>query len=199
MRAFILAGGKSTRMKYNKAFVKLNNKPLIEIILSELKTIFNDSITVITNEPELYKYLNVDLKVDLVKDKGPLGGIYTGLVESKSFHNFFVPCDMPFVKGEAIEYLIDEKDEYDVIVPFIKGYIEPLCGIYSKNCIKPIEECLSEGKLRVKSFYDRVKVKTIPEEPFKKIDPELKMFININTLDNLEFACKMLFNREVDS
>ncbi|MDS1029963.1 molybdenum cofactor guanylyltransferase [Bacillota bacterium LX-D] len=192
MRGIILAGGKSSRMNCNKSFVKLDGKPFIEIIVDKVRPIFKDKITIITNEPELYRYLNTDICCDLVKDKGPIAGIYTGLVTSDSFHNFFLPCDMPFISGETIKYMLKHKGRYDVIVPLINGYIEPLYGIYSKNCIKAIEKCLLQNLLKVKSLYEYVSVKTIPEEVFTKLDSELKLFTNINTLQELMAAQQII-------
>ncbi|WP_227762269.1 molybdenum cofactor guanylyltransferase [Zhaonella formicivorans] len=181
MYGIVLAGGKSSRMKSNKSFLRLNGRTFIETIINVLKPIFKDNIIVITNEPELYSFLNVKLESDLFKDKGPLAGIYTGLMVSPSHHNFFIACDMPFVSDKAIRFIIEQKANWDAVVPVIGGYIEPLYGIYSKNCIEPIKDCLVKNWLKATSFYDQVAVKTIPETIFKKMDPELKMFININT------------------
>ena len=78
-----------------------------------------------------------------------------------------------------------------MIVPVKNGYIEPLYGIYSKKCLEPIERCLQKNQLKAKCFYDEVRVKTIPEAIFRKIDPDLKMFININTPKELVMAQQM--------
>lgn len=190
MHGIILAGGKSTRMNSNKSFQKINGQTLIEIIINTIKPIFNDNIIVIANEKELYAHLNIRLESDIFQGKGPLAGIHTGLAASPSFHNFFLPCDMPFLNRDAIQCIINEKEGYDVIVPIIKGYIEPLYGIYSKNCLKPVETCLLQNRLKAKSFYDQVRIKTIPELVFKKIDPKLRMFTNINTPEELTIARK---------
>jgi molybdopterin-guanine dinucleotide biosynthesis protein A len=188
MHGIILAGGKSTRMNSNKSFLKINGQTLIEIAINTIRPIFKENIIIITNDQKLYRHLNVRLESDLIQGKGPLGGIYTGLMVSPSFYNFFLPCDMPFVNKEAIQYIIDEEDGHDVIVPVINGYIEPLYGIYSKNCLEPIKRCLQKNRLKAKCFYDEMHVKTIPEEIFRKIDPDLKMFININTPKELIMA-----------
>lgn len=188
MRAIILAGGKSSRMKTNKAFVKLHNQPLIERIIGILRPVFQENILIVTNEPELYTHLNVQLTPDLIQGYGPICGIYTGLMLSDSFANFFLPCDMPFINAESIRYMLDEYKEYDVTVPVIGGYIEPLYGIYSKNCLQPIYNCMQQDNYNIKSFYKHVKVKTIPETVFRQIDPELKMFTNINTPKHLELV-----------
>jgi molybdopterin-guanine dinucleotide biosynthesis protein A len=188
MYGIILAGGKSTRMNSNKSFQKINGQTLIEMTINNIKPIFHDKIIIITNDQKLFRHLDVRLESDLTPSKGPLAGIYTGLMISPYNHNFFLPCDMPFANKEAIKCIINEKDGHDVIVPMVNGYIEPLYGIYTKNCLKPIEKCLLNNQLRVKCFYDQVRVKTIPEIVFRKIDPQLKMFININTPKELMMA-----------
>jgi molybdopterin-guanine dinucleotide biosynthesis protein A len=188
LHGIILAGGKSSRMNSNKPFAKIKGQSMIEIIIDTIKPVFEDRIIIIANEKELFRHLNLRLESDLFRGKGPLAGIYTGLMVSPSFYNFFLPCDMPFLIKEAMECMIDEKAGYDVIVPIIRGYIEPLYGIYSKNCLEPIEKCLLTNRLKAKSFYDQVRVKTIPEAVFREIDPSLKMFTNINTPKELSQA-----------
>src|SRR6266496_3170841 len=92
----ILAGGKSSRMGTNKAFLRLGNKYVIEILADLMKNIFSKMI-LITNEPALYKFLKIDIYEDIYKNKGPLGGIHSGLVNSQTEKNFVLSCDIPFI------------------------------------------------------------------------------------------------------
>jgi len=46
------------------------------------------------------------IRRDRVPRCGPLGGIYTGLITSKSAAELFLACDMPFVTPELLEQLI---------------------------------------------------------------------------------------------
>ena len=74
--AIILAGGKSTRMGFDKQFLELNKKRLIDIIINKLKEEFEE-IIIVTNKPEEYRKYTQKILSDKIKDVGPLGGIYT--------------------------------------------------------------------------------------------------------------------------
>jgi len=175
MNAYILAGGESKRFGSNKALVKVGSETLIEKVINSIKTFF-DKITIITNEPNNYEFLNIDVKKDIVSGCGSLGGIYTGLVISSGFKSFFIACDMPDVNMSLVKQLIIESEGFDVVVPKTKKGYEPLFAVYSKNCIKPIQLQLKKGDLKIINFYKYVKVKEIPTD----------VIININTQKDLE-------------
>ncbi|GAH69705.1 unnamed protein product, partial [marine sediment metagenome] len=77
MTAIILSGGNNKRISTDKAFLKVGQKPIIEQEIDVLSSIFS-RIIIVTNSPEKYRYLKADLTSDLIPDKGPLGGIYSG-------------------------------------------------------------------------------------------------------------------------
>ena len=81
--AIILAGGKSTRMGFDKQLLKIDRRRLMDSIINKLKKEF-DEIIIVTNRPELYIGLSHKITVDIIKDKGPLGGIHAGLLDRKS-------------------------------------------------------------------------------------------------------------------
>lgn len=181
MNAFILAGGNSRRFGINKALVKVGAETIIKGIVNSIKTIFN-KITIIAEHTEDYEFLKLDVKADIISGAGPLGGIYTGLVYSSSFKNFFIACDMPDINCNLIKQMIIESDDVDVIVPkTTKGY-EPLFAIYSKNCIKPILLKIRAGNFKIINFYQYVKVKEIACE----------RIVNINTPADLRKYLKCL-------
>lgn len=63
--AVILAGGKSSRMKVNKAFVTINRHQMIELVIMKLRPLFTEVI-VVTNKSEDYAGLGVKTATDLV-------------------------------------------------------------------------------------------------------------------------------------
>lgn len=69
----------------------------------------------------------------MLEGKGPLGGIYTGLLSSTSEYNFFCACDMPFLSGDLLKFIISETDGSDAVIPMVRGFVEPLHAIYSKK------------------------------------------------------------------
>lgn len=192
MRAsgIILAGGKCSRFRSNKALVEIASQRLIDRIVSEFKAVFS-KIILVTNTPDEYRGLDVDLISDIIPGRGPLSGIHAGLVSSPFDLNFVVACDMPFIKRELIAYLVRRAEPGDdVIVPVVEGYPEPLTAVYRKSCLGPIENCLAAGKYQVKSFYPLVNVKYIPEEDLLAYGGK-RNFFNINTRDDYRLAMEM--------
>lgn len=176
----ILAGGKSSRMGRDKSFLIFYGKPLIEILINKLQGIFKDLI-IIANNISLYKKYKIKTYADIIKESGPLGGIHAGLHYSKSKYNFIMACDMPFVEPGLIKFMSANIENYDLVVPKLNGRFEPLCAIYSKNCLKAIENQLSKNNLKVVDFFPQVKLKEIVEKDLVDFNKDGKFFLNINT------------------
>jgi molybdopterin-guanine dinucleotide biosynthesis protein A len=192
MTGIILAGGKNTRIQREKALIELKaGQPLIARIIEVLKALFAE-ILIVSNKKEAY--LNYDFPVveDLIKGKGPLGGIFTGLCYSTSDYNFVVGCDMPFIEANLIEFMLEGCQEYDVVIPEIGGEVEPLLALYSKNCIPVIFEHLRRDSLKIREILEKLKVKRIGETEIKQFDPRHLSFFNLNTLKDQKRAEELL-------
>jgi len=89
---------------------------------------------------------------------------------------------MPLVNPRFIRYLIRYAPDFDVVIPASPKGLEPLCAIYSKNCLGPIETQLRQGELKIIDFFPAVRVKVIrlTEITYLK-DPSLAGLFNINT------------------
>ncbi|NLK52745.1 MAG: molybdenum cofactor guanylyltransferase [Syntrophomonadaceae bacterium] len=176
----ILAGGQSSRMRKNKAFLPVGNLPIIERVLKELQEVCQELI-IITNTPEEYQHLGVPVAVDLIPRKGPLSGVHAGLVFSKYYYNLVVACDMPFIHPKLATFLLTQTPGFDAVIPRIQGQPQPLFAVYSKACIKPIERRLHSEKRRTTDLYQEIKVLWVEEEVIRLIvDPEI-VFCNVNT------------------
>jgi len=187
MAAIVLSGGSNDRMLRNKASLRIGQKTIIERETEVLATLFS-TIIVVTSTPETHKHLEARLVADLVPGKGPLGGIYSGLVASKNEYNFVVGCDLPFLNAGLISYMVDVKNGHDIVVPKFNGFLEPLHAVYSKNCLIPVKRQLDRNELRIQSFFAEVKVRYVRESEIKKYDPEGISFLNVNTEDDLRKA-----------
>jgi molybdopterin-guanine dinucleotide biosynthesis protein A len=187
----VLAGGKSNRMGFNKAFLRFGQQHLIERIVATLKEVFAENILV-TDNPELYRNLGLPVVTDIFPGYGPLSGIHAGLVYTNTPYIFVVACDMPFVTAQFILFLLGQAAGYEVIVPQIKEQVEPLCAVYHKGCLPVVEARLKAGQYKVSGFFQAVKVKYIAQEEFSYIDEEDKIFINLNTRNDLKRAWHIL-------
>lgn len=87
--AIILAGGKSTRMGFDKQLLKIDERRLMDSLIHKLHKDFEE-IIIVTNRPDLYIGLSHIITTDILKDKGPLGGIHAGLKKSSSQYAFVV-------------------------------------------------------------------------------------------------------------
>jgi molybdopterin-guanine dinucleotide biosynthesis protein A len=185
MTGVILSGGKSTRMGTNKAFLEVEGKRLIDRITLMFRDMFQEVILV-TNSPLDYLDQDCIIVSDIFKNKGALGGIYTGLFYASYSHAFVSACDMPFLNRSFIEHMIEYADRYDVVVPELPDGREPLHAIYSKRCLAPIKKLMDMDSLKITGFYGGLKTLTIEKETIKSFDPEGKMFLNVNTRKDLE-------------
>ena len=181
MNAVILVGGKSSRMGSNKAFLKLKGKTFIEMQIELLREMF-DEIFISVNTSSEYEYLNLPIFKDIYPGKGPLGGIYTSLINSSSMHTFMLACDMPFVGPELIKHLKEFTKEYDVVIPKSEKGLEPLHAFYSKKCIDPIKRSLDENNLRIISFFPHVNVKIVELGSLTSSDNFKNSIKNLNTM-----------------
>ncbi len=189
MNAVILVGGKSSRMGTNKAFLELKGKTFIELQIELLREMF-DEIFISANTSSEYEYLNLPIFKDVYPGKGPLGGIYTSLINSSSLHTFMLACDMPFVVPELIKHLKDLTKEYDVVIPKSEKGLEPLHAFYSKKCIDPIKRSLDENNLRIISFFPHVNVKIVELDSLTSSDSFKNSIKNLNTRDDYEGVTK---------
>ena len=186
----ILAGGKSSRMGTDKAFVRVLGRPLIEDLLAQIAGISAETI-IVTNHPDDYRYLGVPLFTDVLPDKGALGGIYTAIHSSSQPHTLCIACDMPFVVRPLLDYLISLIPQGDAIVPRLGGEAEPFRAIYARACLGPIRAALDASKMRVISFFPDVRVRFVDEAEMDRFDPQHLSFFNVNTPEDLEQARKL--------
>ena len=185
----ILAGGKNSRFSgENKALVRIGGKRILDRIY-EVFTILFDKIILVTNDPLQYMEWDFDIVTDIFPIRSSLTGIHTGLFYTDTPYAFFAACDIPFIKKELIEILLDGVEpSIDIVIPETSKGVEPLCSVYSKRCFKPIEEQLEKKSLKIQRVFQKVRVKKISEDILRAIDPDLVSLSNINTPGDLARA-----------
>jgi molybdopterin-guanine dinucleotide biosynthesis protein A len=212
----LLAGGKSRRFGPNKIKIMSDDVPLLvlqavklgfftrEILISTSRENYTyaDSIlgdlekyTSLLKVPPGYKLPEVKIVVDddaIKKNNGsigPIAGIYTGLNHIKSACGLVLASDMPFISFNLLKLLTDclrNASQPDaVIIKNIKG-IEALCGIYSKKCIKIIEESITGGIYKISDILNKLDVRWIGPEELKKEKIDKYNFFNINLPEDIE-------------
>ncbi len=194
-----LAGGKSLRLGRNKLLEDVGGKTLLSRVLGTLSSLKGEVIIVASATqpvPSDYIHPGITVRQDIFPESGPLGGIYTGLAASGCFHNLVVACDMPFLNSALLEYMLEKTVDYDIVIPRLDGFIEPLHAVYSQNCLPYIRHEIDSGHRNIRSFFPKVKVRYIERIEIDRFDPDHLSFFNINTEEDLEKARELAGKRK---
>ncbi|PKL39842.1 MAG: molybdenum cofactor guanylyltransferase [Spirochaetae bacterium HGW-Spirochaetae-1] len=183
-RAYIIAGGRSSRFGRDKSLYEFNGKPMIMHVYDALSPVFQE-ISIIADEGDKYSIPGVKVYPDIIPGLGPIGGVYSALCNCENGRAFVVPCDMPFLNSSLIAYMASIPPQYDVIVPMLDGHYQPLHAIYSTSCIKPIKQLIDAGKGKLIDFYNNAEIRVIGEDEITFYDDPYKVFRNINYTDDL--------------
>ncbi len=178
------------RLGRSKALEVVGGKSLIERVAERLRLLTSQMLIVTSGEQfTLPLTCQAEILADLYPGKGPLGGIYTGLLASPSFHSLVVACDMPFLSTELLRYMIELSVDFDAVVPRLgEGMLEPLHAVYSKNCLGGMKRQLERNQLEARFFLDTVRVRYIEKAECQSLDPKLLSFFNINYQSDLDRA-----------
>ncbi len=176
----ILAGGKSSRMGSEKGLVLLNGKPFIKHIIEALNPLVN-SIMIVSNNSE-YDIFNLKRVEDIIKNSGPLAGLYSGLFHSKTENNLILSCDVPLITSEILEQLIQNSNtDFDIIQLQSGNKTMPLIAMYKKQCMKQYLVLLQNNERRLRIAVNQFNTKTIV------LNSHLEQYTkNINTTQQLE-------------
>jgi molybdopterin-guanine dinucleotide biosynthesis protein A len=187
MAGIILAGGENRRMGADKAFLNIDGRPMIEHILALFAGLFKKTI-IVTNTPERYRNYGVEVTSDALDIRGPLTGIYSGLLRSTDEYNFVAACDMPFLNPRLILYMREIAAGQDAVVPTFNGFLEPLHAIYRRGLLPIMEAQIRKQDRRIRGLFDHIQVRYVTEEEIIRFDPLKRSFRNLNTPEEYKEA-----------
>ena len=163
MTGIILAGGKSSRMGKDKALLPFGKYTVLEHLGSLFGSIFEQTLMVVGDRT---KYLSLDLPKglffeDLVKNRGPLGGLSTGFAYADYPHCFVATCDMPLIHEPFIRGMIQnwKAQTWDALcVQNAEGRWEPFPAIYKRENRSLVRILLDLGHLSMARFLEVISV-----------------------------------------
>jgi molybdopterin-guanine dinucleotide biosynthesis protein A len=184
----VQAGGKSTRMGgAPKALVELGGRRLIERVVAVVREVVDD-VLVVTNTPELYRFLGLPMVADVFPDHGSLGGIYSGLAAAPGDAAFTVACDMPFLRASVARLVVERAGQADVVIPRVGEQFETMHAVYGKACLPHMEARLRAGRFKIVGFFDAVRVLEVSEAEVARHADPATVFMNVNTPEELARA-----------
>ncbi len=207
----ILAGGLNRPFGgRNKALTEIGGQTILDRIQSAFAGLFSETM-VVTNTPLTFLSCESLVVTDIIALRTPLAGLHAALNYAKTPTIFVTACDTPFLSTPLIEAILANMDtRSDIVVPETAKGLQPLCAVYTKTCLPPIEKqllresataledtgepqerILRQG-LKILNFYDSVRVKRIPEQTLRRVDPDLLSFFNVNTPEDFAQAGQIL-------
>ncbi|AKB51694.1 Molybdopterin-guanine dinucleotide biosynthesis protein [Methanosarcina barkeri str. Wiesmoor] len=207
--AVVLAGGRGRRMgTVEKALLKFEGKTILERLLESLFRVVDEVIISFRDKnqeekfrPVLEKFSAREIRLcfDTLEDAGPLEGIRVGLLESRGEYSFVCAGDMPFVNSNVVDLLFEKAIGHDAALPKREDEkFEPLHAVYSKKMIPEIEKVFKNGRRSVLTpVFEMKDVVFVEVSEIREIDPELRSFANINTVEDLENMVESEMRKEI--
>jgi molybdopterin-guanine dinucleotide biosynthesis protein A len=185
----ILCGGENTRIPVLKGFLEVEGRTIIHRSIEVLGAVF-EKVVLSTNMPERYFSFGLPMIGDISRERGPMTGIWSVLAATGEEAVFVVACDMPFVGGKLVSYMVREYrtggEGYDAVVPVYGGRMQPLFGIYAKGVKDAMERLIVKGDRSLAGMLTGLRVKYIGEDEVRTLDPAGDSFVNINTIGEYE-------------
>lgn len=172
----VLAGGRSTRMKTDKAAIRYRGKTqteaAFEMVSRHCKKVF---LSDRREQALLPGHSGLPQIHDTVHDIGPMGGILSALAAHPGVPWLVVACDLPYLDDATLENLIRRRNSRKIATAYASahdGKPEPLCAIYEPH---------SKGLLEAFVARDI----HCPRKALMQSDIELLEPVNPAALDNI--------------
>jgi len=183
---FLLAGGMSTRMGTDKAFLNFDGRTLLDRALTVMQTVCNR--VAIVGDPAKFAncFANYDagsVIADIFPGCGPLAGIHSALMHSVAELNLMLAVDMPFVTAELLSFLfaVAEKNTALVTVPRVNDGLQPLCAVYRRDFAAAAERALQSGNYKIDALFSSVSTHVIEVAELAAAGFSARNFFNLNT------------------
>lgn len=190
LTGFVLVGGASRRMGRPKATLQLDGESMIERQIRLLSSVAR-RVVVVGGAAGYLDNLDVPIVPDSVAKRGPLGGIYTALLESRTEFSLVLGCDLPFVTRNLLACLkaCARAEGSDVAVPRSPdGRLQPLCAVYRRSALYAVRTRLALGLNKTSGFFPMVRCTVIPWRELVDADVRPSEFDNMNTPQDYEYA-----------
>jgi len=195
VRAYVLAGGASSRFGSDKALARLGG----ETVLSRMYTLIESvagSASVVAAAGRYPDFRAVTVP-DRWPGEGPLGGIIAALRATAEANggewNLIVSCDMPFLTSEWLSYVVERAlaSDAEVIVPRSEHGLEPLCACWRSSATAKLQDTFDEGVRKVTEAMKRLGMEVLDATHWKRFDTAGKLFWNMNAPQDYEEAVRI--------
>ncbi len=187
----VICGGKSRRMGRPKVTLPFGPELMLPRVVRLVAEAVEHVAVVAAAGQELPALpREVPIRYDRQPERGPLEGIAVGLaaLRGRAEAAFVTGCDVPLLVPAFVRRMIELAAGFDVAVPHVGGYDEPLSAVYRTSVLPQIEALLAAGRLRPVFLFDEVRTRRVAPEELTGVDPDLQSLANVNTLADYRIA-----------
>jgi molybdopterin-guanine dinucleotide biosynthesis protein len=181
----ILAGGRSRRMGEDKAFARFGDGTLIEWVVRRVSGLFPYTF-IVAKDVERYRPLGLPVVADALPALSPTVGVYSAVLAAPTEHTVCLGCDIPFVTPELLLALAARTNGHAAVVPREGGWLQPMCAVYSRAALGPLQAMLDADERRIDLVYERMDTEYVDVTDLGLDGRDV--FLNVNTPAELEAA-----------
>jgi len=187
LSAFVLAGGRSSRMGSDKAFLECGGLTLLARALNLLRTL-TPQVRIIGPANKFAPHGPV--VEDVYSGRGPLAGIHAALSASTTELNLIFAVDLPFVTDSLLRFIVEQAGATDAVVtvPRIAGGYQPLCAVYHRAFAPMAQAALEAGRNKIDALFATTTIRIVEEAELSRFAFSAAMFDNLNTPEDLRRA-----------
>ena len=152
----VLAGGASSRMGFDKAFLELDGETLIRRQHRLLEACGAGEVLISGRAGAVYGIAGARVILDECPGHGPLGGILAALEAAANPRVLVLAVDMPGVTCGLVRTLLEQSTAATGCVPWIRGGIEPLAAVYPATLAADVRARLDGGDCGMRRWVEHV-------------------------------------------
>ena len=200
----ILCGGKSRRMKRDKARLLIHDESFLEILCAKIRQTEMPRYISLSDNPEQipddFRVLNDEVCDENGGFIGPLGGICTGLKQCarEGMDGIYtVPVDLPLFETELFDLIHQAMADFaqaDIyVLQSSDGRVHPACGYYRTSALSAAKERIHAQDYRLMSLLRHPDLHTV----YVKTENarQDRMLFNVNTPADYEALPEKTRNR----
>lgn len=154
LTAAVMAGGRSSRMGRDKAFLQWKGQRLIDRQVALLRSLAPDDIVVSGRAGIDYELVGVPVVCDDFQEAGPLAGLAALLRATTAPHILILAVDMPAMTSEMLGDIAGRRTAGCGVVPRIGGDWEPLAAVYPRELTWRVEARIRNGRYAMRGLID---------------------------------------------
>lgn len=189
LKGLVLSGGRSTRMKQDKAVLAYAGETqldrAVKLLQSRIKDVF---VSVRADQAQEATRARHPQIVDGEGVEGPIAGIRAAQAADPEAAWLVVACDLPLLDASTLDALLASRDSRRVATAFRSshdGLPEPLCGIWEPRSRDGLEAFLATGRNCPRKFL-------INSDTLLLDQPNPRALDNVNTPDEFQATSAQL-------